>query len=356
MRPVALLLCGVLLLSGCLLAPKYEREPETVPQEYRFQDLAGQPQPGLKSLADLTWWELFQDPVLQDLIRQALLANYDLRLAAARVAEARALVGVSRSAWLPQVGGAAIYQRERLSSISHPPAGIGFLATENLAQFNFDLLWEIDLFGRLRSLTKAAKAEFFASEWSRRAVLSAVIAEVARAYFELRTLDRQLEISRRTLKSYEDSLRLVSMRFERGVVSKQDVYQVKALVHTAGARIPDLERLIAQQEDRISILLGKNPQPIPRGKHWSRPARAGWRVRPGPRSVTGGGGSRGWRSRRTSRGAGSAERSCGPPRTRPPRTSGASTSRPVRGVPPRSASTGARATASTGSSRPASSV
>ena len=122
------------------------------------------------------------------------------------------------------------------------------------------------MFGRLRSLTKAAKAEFFASEWSRRAVLSAVIAEVARAYFELRTLDRQLEISRRTLKSYEDSLRLVSMRFERGVVSKQDVYQVKALVHTAGARIPDLERLIAQQEDRISILLGKNPQPIPRGK------------------------------------------------------------------------------------------
>jgi outer membrane protein, multidrug efflux system len=266
MRPVALLLCGVLLFSGCLLAPKYEREPEKVPQEYRFQSPAGQPQPGLKSLADLTWWELFQDPVLQDLIRQALLANYDLRLAAARVAEARALVGVSRSAWLPQVGGVAIYQRERLSSTSHPPAGPGFPATDTVAQFNFDLFWEIDLFGRLRSLTKAAQAEFFASEWARRAVLSAVIAEVARAYFELRTLDRQLEISRRTLKSYEDSLGLVTLRFERGVVSKQDVYQVKALVHTAGARIPDLERLIGQQEDRISILLGKNPQPIRRGK------------------------------------------------------------------------------------------
>jgi multidrug efflux system outer membrane protein len=264
--PSVFLLIHALLLSGCILAPKYEREPGSVPQDYRFQSLEGQPQPQLKTLADLTWWQLFQDPVLQDLISNALAANYDIRLAAARVAEARALVGVSRSAWLPQIGGVAIYQRERLSEISHPPAGIGFLATENLVQFNFDLLWEIDLFGRLRSLTKAAKAEFFASEWSRRAVLSSVVAEVARAYFELRTLDRQLEISRRTLKSYKDSLRLVTLRFDRGIVSKQDVYQVKALVHTAGSRIPDLERQIAQQENRISILLGKNPQDIPRGK------------------------------------------------------------------------------------------
>jgi len=249
-----------------MLAPKYERDPEKVPQEYRFQSLAGQPGPELKSLADLTWWELFHDPVLQELIREALAANYDLRLAAARVAEARALVGVSRAAWLPQLGGVSFYQRERLTETGHPPAGPTFQATDDLAQFNFDLFWEIDLFGRLRSLTQAAKAEFFASEWARRAVLSAVVAEVARAYFELRTLDQQLEISRRTLESYEDSLRLVTMRFERGVVSKQDVYQVKALVHTAGARIPDLERQIAQQENRISIILGKNPEAIPRGK------------------------------------------------------------------------------------------
>ena len=266
MRPLVLLLTGVMLFGGCILAPKYERNPEEVPQEYRFQSLGGQPQPQLNTLADLTWWELFRDPVLQELIREALTANYDLRLAAARVAEARALVGVSRSAWLPQVGGVALYRRERLTESGHPPAGPSFNATDSVAQFNFDLLWEIDLFGRLRSLTEAAKAEFFASEWARRAVLSSVVAEVARAYFELRTLDRQLEISRRTLKSYSDSLRLVTLRFERGVVSKQDVYQVKALVHTAGTRIPELERLIAQQENRISILLGKNPQAISRGK------------------------------------------------------------------------------------------
>ncbi len=266
MRPLALLLAGVLLLGGCMLAPKYERTPEEVPQEYRFQSLQGQPQPQLNSLADLSWWDIFDDPALQDLIRTALAENYDVRLAASRVEEARALVGVSRSAWLPQVGGTALYRRERLTQSGHPPAGPGFNATDNVAQFNFDLFWEIDLFGRLRSLTEAAKAEFFASEWGRRAVLSAVVAEVARAYFELRTLDQQLEISRRTLKSYQNSLRLVTLRFERGVVSKQDVFQVQALVHTAGARIPDLERLTAQQENRISILLGRNPQDILRGK------------------------------------------------------------------------------------------
>ncbi len=267
MKPlVALLLAGVLLLEGCILAPKYERKPEKVPQEYRFQSLEGKPQPQLNTLADLSWWEIFQDPVLQELIRTALAANYDLRLAVARVAESRALVGVSRSSWLPQLGGSALYRRERLTETGHPPGGPGFKATENLAQFNFDLFWEIDLFGRLRSLTKAAQAEFFASEWGRRAVQTTVVADVARAYFELLTLDEQLEISRRTLKSFEESLRLVTLRFERGVVSKQDVYQVKALLHTAGTRIPDLQRLIAQQENRISIILGRNPEAIPRGK------------------------------------------------------------------------------------------
>ena len=122
MRPLVLLLTGVLLLGGCTLAPKYERNPEKVPQDYRFQSLEGQPQPQLNTLADLSWWEIFQDPVLQELIRNALVANYDLRPAADRLAEARALVGVSRSAWLPQVGGVALYQRERLSETSNPPA------------------------------------------------------------------------------------------------------------------------------------------------------------------------------------------------------------------------------------------
>lgn len=267
MRRLAFLLTGVLLLGSCMLAPKYEHAPGEVPRDYRFQAVDGQPQPELATLADLSWWEIFDDPALQGLIRTALAQNYDVRLAAARVAEARAAVGVSRSLWLPQVDGTALYRREKLSRTSvNPPLPSGTKATDSLAQFNIDLFWEIDLFGRLRSLSEAARAEFFASQWGRRAVWATVVADVARAYFELRSLDRQLEISKATLKSYQASRRLVVLRHERGMVSKQDVAQVDALVHTAGAKIPDLERQIAQKENEICILLGNNPQPIPRGK------------------------------------------------------------------------------------------
>ena len=189
------------------------------------------------------------------------------RLALARVAEARAGVGVSRSFWLPQVGGTALYRRDKISRTSiYPPLPAGFPAVDSLAQFNFDLLWEVDLFGRLWNLTQAAQAEFFASDWGQRAVWATVVAEVARAYFELRTLDRQLEIARSTLTSFEKSRRLVQLRHDRGLVSKEEVAQANALVHTAGARIPDLERQIAQKENQLSLLLGNNPQPIVRGK------------------------------------------------------------------------------------------
>jgi multidrug efflux system outer membrane protein len=267
MRRSAFLLTGALLLSSCMLAPKYERAPGVVPREYRFQSLAGQPQLELASLADLSWWEIFDDPALQGLIRTTLVNNYDVRLAVARVAEARSLVGVSRSYWLPQVDGTAFYQREKLSRTSvNPPIPAGTKVTDNLAQFNFDLFWEIDLFGRLRSMSAAARAEFFASQWGQRAVWATVVADVARAYFELRSLDQQLKISRATLKSYQASRRLVMLRHQRGMVSGQDVAQVDALVHTAGAKIPDLQRQIAQKENEICILLGTNPQPIPRGK------------------------------------------------------------------------------------------
>jgi multidrug efflux system outer membrane protein len=267
MRRNAFLLMATLFLVGCTLAPKYERTPGEVPQDYRFQSLQGQPQPEPASLADLSWWEIFDDPALQSLIRTALVNNYDVRLAVARVAEARAGVGVSRSFWLPQVGGTALFQREKLSRTSvNPPVPPGVSVVDSLAQFNFDLFWEIDLFGRLRNLTNAAQSEFFASQWGQRAVWATVVADVARAYFELRTLDRQLEIARATLASFKKSRRLVMLRHERGVVSGEDVAQADALVHTAGVKIPDLERQIAQKENQISILLGNNPQSIPRGK------------------------------------------------------------------------------------------
>ncbi len=265
MKRWTVILMGALLLCSC--APQYERSPGEVPPEYRFQTPAGQPRPELHTLADLSWWEVFRDPVLRDLIRTALAENYDVRLAVARLAEARSLVGVSRSLWLPQAGGTALWRRDKVSRTSvNPPIPPGVSVVESLAQFNFDLFWEIDLFGRLRNLTKAAQSESLASEWAQRAVWASVVADVARAYFELRTLDRQLDIAKATLKSFKASQRLVKLRHGRGMVSREDVAQADALVHTAGARIPDLERLIAQKENQISILLGNNPQAIPRGK------------------------------------------------------------------------------------------
>jgi multidrug efflux system outer membrane protein len=165
------------------------------------------------------------------------------------------------------VDGTGIYRRQRISRNSvEPPIPPNVDRTNDFAQFNFDLFWEIDLFGRLQNLSEASRSLFFASEWGQQAVLSAVVADLARAYFELRTLDLQLEISRATLESFERSRRLVMLRVRHGLVSREELAQADALVHTAGARIPDLERLIAQKENQISILLGDNPQPIQRGK------------------------------------------------------------------------------------------
>jgi multidrug efflux system outer membrane protein len=266
MQRFAVLLLGVCLF-GCSLAPTYERSPGEVPEDFRFQSLEGRAQPELASLADLEWWAMFDDPALRELIDTALVQNYDARLAMARVAEARALAGVSRSFLMPQVGAAARYQRQRVSRTTvDPPIPSSANTPDNFAQFNFDLFWEIDLFGRLQNLNEAAQSLFFASEWGQQAVLSAVVADVARAYFELRTLDLQLEISRATLESFERSRRLVMLRVRHGLVSREELAQAEALVHTAGARIPDIERRIAQAENQISILLGNNPQPIRRGK------------------------------------------------------------------------------------------
>jgi multidrug efflux system outer membrane protein len=266
MKRFGILLLVVCLL-GCSLAPTYERLPGEVPEGYRFQLSGGEPQPASASLGDLSWWELFDDPVLRELIDAALAQNYDARLAMARVAEARALAGVSRSFLMPQLGGAGRYQRQRVSRTSvDPPIPSSAGTPDNFAQFNFDLFWEIDLFGRLQNLNEAARSLFFASEWGQQAVLSAVVADVARAYYELRTLDLQLEIARATLESFQASRRMVMLRLRQGIISREELAQADALVHTAGARIPDLQRLIAQKENQISILLGGNPQPIRRGK------------------------------------------------------------------------------------------
>lgn len=267
MKRYGIILICVWLLGGCL-APTYVRTPGEVPEDFRFQSLDDPILMETASLAELEWWEMFDDPVLWELIDIALAQNHDARLAMARVAETRALAGVSRSLTMPQVGGAAIYQRQQVSrTASEPPIPSGVDRTFSFAQLSLDLAWEIDLFGRLRHLSDADQSLVLASEWAQQAVLSAIVADVAQAYFELRTLDFQLEISRATLKSFEDTRRLVMLRIEHGLASREAQAQVEALVHTAGVRIPNIERLIAQKENQISILLGNNPRPIERGKN-----------------------------------------------------------------------------------------
>jgi multidrug efflux system outer membrane protein len=250
-----------LLLPGCTVGPRYQRPVVDVPKAYR----APAPQsdaPTTKSLGDAHWWTLFQDSQLQELIRVALQQNYDVRIAATRVLEAQAQLGITRADQLPSVsgGGAIVSQRNpKISSL--------FPAYEtNTGELDLSVIWDLDFWGKYRRATEAARANLLASEWGGRAVLDTVISNVASAYFQLRALDLQLEISQHTLVSRRDSLRLTQVLAQNGSASDLDVRQAEQLVYTASETIPDLERQIQQQENLISILLGKNPAPVDRGR------------------------------------------------------------------------------------------
>jgi len=258
-RPFALAAVG-LALAGCTVGPDYRRPESTVPAEFR--GLGPENPAGPASMADLPWWEIFGDPVLQELIREALRQNYDVRVAAARILEARAQVTIVRSFQFPELGGSSsapytnIQGRlgpNQFSEAFTPSAGL-------------DLTFEIDFWGRFRRATEAARADLLASEWARRVVVSTLVSDVAGAYLNLRDLDRELEISRDTLASRRDSLRLVMLREQGGVAALIDVRQSEVLVAQAGEAVPDTERLIAQTENALAVLLGKNPEAVPRGR------------------------------------------------------------------------------------------
>jgi multidrug efflux system outer membrane protein len=216
------------------------------------------------SLGDQHWWELFQDEQLQALLRTALRQNYDLRLAAARVLEAQAQLGIVRADQFPQVDASAGAARERIAS---SPAPIPLPAYQrNDFQVGVSARWEIDFWGKFRRATEAARAELTATEWGRRAVMTSLVAQVAGAYFELRALDLDLEIANRTLASRQESLRLTQLRAQGGATSELDVRQAEQLVFNASSTIVDLQRQAEQQENAISILLGNNPGAVPRGR------------------------------------------------------------------------------------------
>jgi multidrug efflux system outer membrane protein len=203
---------------------------------------------------------VFQDQQLQDLIRTALQQNYDVRIAATRILEAHAQVGITRADQLPTIsaGASAANQRNADTKLYRE-----YETSYN--QVDLDLAWELDFWGKYRRANQAARANLLATEWAREAVKSTLVREVATAYFQLRSLDLQLEISRRTLVSRQGSLQLTQTLANGGATSMLDVRQAEQLVSTAAETIPDLERQIEQQENFLSTLLGNNPGPIARG-------------------------------------------------------------------------------------------
>jgi len=248
----------LLLLSGCTLGPKYKRPAVPIPDTFRGS--APDALAATQSLGDEKWWAVFQDPQLQSLVREALAQNYDVRIAAVRVLQAQAALGITRADQFPTITAGASATNERFAKTRVTPE----FETSPL-QLNLGLAWELDFWGKFRRATEAARAELLATEWGQRAVVSSLVSSVATAYFQLLELDSEMEISRRALESRKESLRLVEIRAKGGNTSMLDVRQSEQLVYTASAAIPDLERRIEQQENLISILLGRNPGTITRG-------------------------------------------------------------------------------------------
>jgi len=248
------------LMTGCTVGPNYKRPKTDIPEGYRgaAPDLA---KPDTASLGDEKWWEVFQDEQLQPMIRTALAQNYDVRIAAERILEARAQLGITRSRQFPSVSAGAAASEQRIARQAGLPA-----FTADSEHITGSASWELDFWGKFRRGTEAARANLVASEWARQEVISTLVSNLASAYFQLRELDMELEISQRTLTSRQDSLRLTRLLAEGGATSMLDVRQAEQLVFTAAEQVPDLERRIQQQENFISTLMGKNPGPVDRGR------------------------------------------------------------------------------------------
>jgi multidrug efflux system outer membrane protein len=247
-----------LAASACKVGPDYERPEVESPAAFRDVEVADQH----ASLADLPWWQVFADPRLHELVRTAIANNYDLRIAIARVEEARALAGAAKSQYYPQVNYQGAIGGGKNELFGGPGANGGASQTSALATVN--AAWEIDLWGRIRSLNESAQAQLLFAEENRRGVVLALVSEVAQAYFELLELDLQLDIAHRNTEAFAESLRLFSRRYEGGVGSKLDVVRAEAQMSTTASAIPELERQISVKENQISVLLGMNPGPIAR--------------------------------------------------------------------------------------------
>jgi len=260
MRRLAILFLAALAFAGCAVGPDYVRPTADPPPSWRVTEKQAD------NAADTAWWGQFDDPVLDNLIRVALQENLDLRIAAARVDEFAGRYGFVRADLFPQVGAGASAGRERITGDTGNTLPAGYNLTTSSYSAVLNAGWEVDIWGRIRRATESARADLVGTEEGRRAVILSLVGSVAGSYVNLLDLDRQLEIARNTAKSRGESLELFRMRFEGGVTSEVEYVQVKSQYEEAMATIPAIEKAIAQQENALSVLLGRNPGPIPRGK------------------------------------------------------------------------------------------
>jgi multidrug efflux system outer membrane protein len=244
-------------MAGCAVGPDYKRPVVDAPANYRFA--ANQ---SANSMGDLPWWEVFKDPVLLELITTAVTNNYDLRQALARVEQARNVAVAARAPLFPQIGYGGTVGRGRNAAFNSPAPMNG--AVESFASATLSAFWEIDLWGRTRRLSEAARAEYLATDEARRAITTALVSDVATAYFQLLQFDEELVIQRAATNAYASSLRLFEDRLRNGVASKLETDRAAAALANAASIIPRLELSIATTENQLNILLGHNPQPIAR--------------------------------------------------------------------------------------------
>jgi multidrug efflux system outer membrane protein len=257
---LALLLC--LVVAGCMVGPDYQPPEIQTPAAYRYADHEA------KHLSNTLWWEQFQDPVLNELIRRALLENKDIKIAAARVEEFQGRYGETRSLMYPQIGLGAQGQRNRSPRSNSPvPLDSSIDPVFSNYQAILSVNWELDIWGRLRRLNESARADVLASEEGRRSVILSLVSSVASSYITLRDLDRELEIARTTAKVRGDSYGIFKLRFNAGTISEMELAQNQSEYERTLASVAQLEPLVAQQENALAVLLGRNPGPILRGRN-----------------------------------------------------------------------------------------
>jgi multidrug efflux system outer membrane protein len=254
-------IAACVLFAGCMTGPDYERPAIDAPARFQYAAAAA------VATADAAWWKAFGDPVLDALVAESLVHNDNVRIAVANLEQAAAVFTQSRSQLFPQIGYDASAARSRSPQPGLPPEVPRLIPNPDDAyRAGLSASWEIDFWGRIRRLTEAARAQALASDEARRSIIVSLVAGVATNYLQLRGLDAQLAIARQTLAAYGESVKLFGLQFKYGQISQMNVAQVQSQYETAAAQIPQIESQIAQTQDALSILLGRNPGPIERGK------------------------------------------------------------------------------------------